>query len=301
LSSFHTVAGDFEQDASAVTDGQMSKQAYIEAYGHLRPGTYDITAKAYWENPEQYLFSKLSNHNTQELDKLEFVLSERKVHSINSILSNMGFELTADQLLEYCKKATQAREFVKFEFSKNLSKALDLLTEFGKQHGIKRKQMAYLSLADLREYELGLINVADLKKNIKTKKKKFALTQMIELPQLILSESDFYGFERNASEPNYVTSKSIESECVCLTDEVEKITGKIVFIEQADPGYDWMFAYDLAGLITKYGGANSHMAIRSAELNLPAAIGVGDKIYDEFKSSSIIKLNCGLKQIIRIK
>ena len=30
-------------------------------------------------------------------------------------------------------------------------------------------------------------------------------------------------------------------------------------------------------LITKYGGANSHMAIRCSELNIPAAIGVGEK------------------------
>ncbi len=62
-----------------------------------------------------------------------------------------------------------------------------------------------------------------------------------------------------------------------------------------------MFAHGLAGLITKYGGANSHMAIRSAELNLPAAIGVGDKIYDELMTAQSIRLNCGQKQIIRIK
>jgi len=301
LSSFNTVAGDFERDASAVAGGQMSKQVYIETYGHLRPGTYDITAKAYWEKPEQYLFSKLSSHSVYDTGKSEFCLSEKKIQSIDTVLKDMDFVITASELLDYCKKATQAREFVKFEFSRNLSKAIDMLVEFGAMNKIKRKQMAYLSLADLREYELGLNNITDLKKIIKSKKKKFALTKMIELPQLILSENDFYGFERNASEPNYVTSKSIESGCVCLSDEPENIAGKIVFIEQADPGYDWVFAYDLAGLITKYGGANSHMAIRSAELNLPAAIGVGDKLYDELISSSIIRLNCGLKQIIRIK
>lgn len=301
LSSFHTVAGDFEQDAIAVANGSMTKQAYIDAYGHLRPGTYDITAKAYWEDPEQYLFSKINAAKCNQSGKSEYVLAAHKIQAINAVLANMGIALSADQLMNYCKKATQAREFVKFEFSKNLSKALDLLIEFGERRGIKRKQMAYLSLAEIQEFDLGLLNTTGLKKCIKTKKKKFALTKMIELPQLILSESDFYSFERNASEPNYVTSKSIESECVCLEDEPDTIAGKIVFIEQADPGYDWMFAHGLAGLITKYGGANSHMAIRSAELNLPAAIGVGDKIYDDLKSSSTIRLNCGLKQIIRIK
>lgn len=301
LSSFNTVAGDFEHDALAVSKGTLSKSAYVESYGHLRPGTYDITAMAYWENPDQYLFSKATHTATSELTAQPFELSATQQVQIDSLLTDLGYKLNAIELLDYCRQATQAREFVKFQFSKNLSKALDLIIKFGATHGIKRKQLAYLSLSDLREYSLGVQDVQGLKKTIKLKKKKFALTKMIELPQLILSEQDFYGFERNASEPNYVTSKSIEANCVSTVDEPSQIKGKIVFIEQADPGYDWMFAYGLAGLITKYGGANSHMAIRSAELNLPAAIGVGDKLYDEFKTASIIRLNCGLKQIIRIK
>ena len=41
----------------------------------------------------------------------------------------------------------------------------------------------------------------------------------------------------------------------------------------------FLFSYRIRGLITKYGGINSHMAIRCNELNIPAAIGVGDKIF----------------------
>ncbi len=301
LASFNTVAGEFDRDAAAVAKGQLTKQSYINAYGHLRPGTYDITAKAYWENPEQYLFSKIADHNEDQATGHRFELADSQYEAINGVLEKMNADIDARALMQYCKTATQAREQVKFEFSKNLSKALDLLVEFGAEVGIKRKQMAYLSYADLQEFSLGVLDVPGLKKTIKSRKKKFALTKMIELPQLILSEQDFYGFERNASEPNFVTSKSIEAVSVFLADEPEQIKGKIVFIEQADPGYDWMFAHGLAGLITKYGGANSHMAIRSAELNLPAAIGVGDKIYDELMTAEIIRLNCGLKQIIRIK
>ena len=40
------------------------------------------------------------------------------------------------------------------------------------------------------------------------------------------------------------------------------------------------FPYNIAGLVTQYGGANSHMAIRCAELGIPAAIGIGDKQYE---------------------
>ena len=36
----------------------------------------------------------------------------------------------------------------------------------------------------------------------------------------------------------------------------------IVLIENADPGYDWIFSKNIKGLITKNGGINSHMSIR---------------------------------------
>ena len=55
---------------------------------------------------------------------------------------------------------------------------------------------------------------------------------------------------------------------------------KIICIEGADPGYDWVFTKNIAGLITKFGGANSHMAIRSAEYGIPAAIGCGEQTFD---------------------
>ena len=68
-------------------------------------------------------------------------------------------------------------------------------------------------------------------------------------------------------------------------------------IENADPGFDWIFTKNPAGLITKYGGMASHMAIRCAELNLPAAIGCGDILFENLKSSSKISLDCKNKDI----
>ncbi len=301
LSSFKTVAGDFESDALAVINGKMTQKTYEEIYGHLRPGTYDLTAEAYWENPRKYLFAEHVGETRTGKSVEAFELEEIQTEKINRLLKKMGLILTAKQLMTYCQEAIQAREFVKFEFSRNLSKALDLIISFGATLGLSRKKIAFLSLENLKEYLLGLSGKNDLKEIIKLNKKKFRMTEMLELPQLILSENDFYAFERNLSEPNYITSQSVVADSVCLSDDPESIEGKIVFIEHADPGYDWMFTHHIAGLITKYGGANSHMAIRSAELNLPAAIGVGDKIYDELKSAVVIRLNCIQKQIIRIK
>ena len=76
-----------------------------------------------------------------------------------------------------------------------------------------------------------------------------------------------------------------------------KLEGKVLLIEGADPGFDWIFSHPIKGLITKYGGANSHMAIRCAEFKLPAAIGCGEQIYDRLVKSHSLELNCGEKSL----
>ena len=67
---------------------------------------------------------------------------------------------------------------------------------------------------------------------------------------------------------------------------------KVIFIESADPGYDYLFTKGIGGLITLYGGANSHMAIRCAEFNIPAAIGCGQAIYDLLSGEKMVEIDC---------
>ena len=78
------------------------------------------------------------------------------------------------------------------------------------------------------------------------------------------------------------------------------LKNKIILLENADPGFDFIFSNNIKGLITKYGGANSHMSIRCFELEIPAAIGVGDIIYEKIKNSKRINLDCNMQQIINI-
>lgn len=63
-------------------------------------------------------------------------------------------------------------------------------------------------------------------------------------------------------------------------------------IPKADPGYEWIFTKGIKGFITKYGGMASHMAIRCAEFEIPAAIGCGEKIYNYAASMNYMELDC---------
>jgi hypothetical protein len=74
-------------------------------------------------------------------------------------------------------------------------------------------------------------------------------------------------------------------------EHAPEVVGRIALVPQADPGYDWLFGQGIVGLVTLYGGANSHMAIRAAEFGLPAAIGVGEQHYRRLAAASVIEVD----------
>ena len=49
MNGINTVSSNLNEDYR-----QLSKQGFLQKYGHLRPGTYDITSKRYDESPETY-------------------------------------------------------------------------------------------------------------------------------------------------------------------------------------------------------------------------------------------------------
>ena len=86
-----------------------------------------------------------------------------------------------------------------------------------------------------------------------------------------------------------------------IEKDENELRGKIVFIRSADPGYDYLFSKEIGGLVTQFGGANSHMAIRCAELGIPAVIGAGEKNYLIWSQYKKVTMDCLKKQIIKIK
>ena len=138
------------------------------------------------------------------------------------------------------------------------------------------------------------INISFLKKKELKKNIKKNYDFYIKLPYLVTSPNDFYVSSILITKPNFITKKIIEANTLIIDDPSNEINvkDKIIIIENADPGYDWILSQKIKGLITKYGGVNSHMSIRCEELNIPASIGVGEKIFDDMCKSSKIILNC---------
>ena len=75
----------------------------------------------------------------------------------------------------------------------------------------------------------------------------------------ITKESDFNCFSLLLDKGNFIGDKNIIGDIIFYKQMEQKdFSNKIIFIENADPGYDWLFGLGISGLVTKYGGANSH-------------------------------------------
>ena len=162
--------------------------------------------------------------------------------------------------------------------------------------------MAYLDIQSILGLhdQLSPINIIkQIKYEIKRNKYLYEKNSKIQLPETIISWKDLFVYEKNLSTGNFITQKRINGKSFELKNikNLNMIRNKIVLIEHADPGYDFIFSKQIKGLITKYGGQNSHMSIRCAELSIPAVIGIGEEQYNLIKNNNTITIDCINKQL----
>lgn len=297
MSSISSPLSEIQHDLDFYKKKRLSKKDFLKKYGHLRPGTYDITAERYDENQD---FLKNINFLKKSKTKLQ---RYTKNNQIQKILKMNNILIDDYEFISFVREAIQLREVLKFEFTKNLSDALSLIRKGGNAYGLDVNDLAYLKIKNIIATKK--INEKEIesfcnKKIIQNKESK-KINGFLVLPPLIFSERDFEIINYNLSEPNYITTKKVAGDIQKISNVENKnidLSKKIIFIENADPGYDWIFTRNPAGLITKYGGVASHMAIRCAELGLPAAIGIGEIIFQKIDNSKKILLDCENRQII---
>ena len=262
----------------------------LKKYGHLRPGTYEITNLRYDEAPELY-FKKLQN-NISPPKTSNFQFSKDTKREVSSLLRKSGLDATFASFINFAQSAIELREYSKFCFTKNVSDALSLIAEMGESLGISREDMSYCNIGTIFELYVSPGGMKEkILQSINSGKAQFKISSAVALPPLITRSSDVWSFHYPRVKPNFVGSGRVTA-LVEKIPTTNSLQGKIVLIENADPGYDWLFTHDIAGLITAWGGANSHMAIRCAELGIPAVIGIGQNEYEQYCSVSRVLLDC---------
>lgn len=301
MNSLDTVNKMMNQCLAKYYKGEVSRENFLKIYGHIRPGTYDILSKRYDEAFGEYFGDNMAL-NIEEKTK-DFLFSPEQLSRIQLELEENGLLISAEELLDYIKASIEGREYLKFVFTKVVSKILQLIEELGIRVNISRNDMAYLDISVVKQLYVDLY-AGDIRTafmaNINDNKKQYQTAIRLKLPSIIVNPEDIYSFYLLEEEPNYITQKSVTADIVILTEKDYNVEGKIVCIQAADPGYDFLFSKRIGGLITQFGGVNSHMAIRCAELGIPAVIGVGEKNYAEWSQYKRITLDCLKRQIIKI-
>ena len=288
LYSINNVVTELIKDSNRLANQEIKLSTFKKKYGHLRPGTYDIESKSY--NSMSSIFFKSFKNKNRDKKLNKFSLSKLHKEKFMKIALKENFPtLDFEFLLNFIKQSIYWREYSKFVFTKSIDQIFLTIKKFGRENQISLSELAFFDIKyfyDLKKNRLNKKSKNKILRLINLKKRDYSINNFIELPTLIKSNTDSFIVPSQISMPNFISNRKVIGKKIYLDNKTQKINSrllknKIVMIEGADPGYDWIFLHNISGLITKFGGANSHMSIRCSELSIPAAIGCGNEKFDE--------------------
>ena len=291
--SIDLCTNDILNSANKAFSNKIYRKKFNEKYGHLRPSTYSIISKNYKENFNNYFLKKRIKLRKKKV----FSFNKKQLLKMKHFFKKHKINLQIDKFLNISKESIKLREETKLIFTKGINEIFINLIKLGKEMKISRDDLQYLSINEFenRYQNLEIEKLSKLlKSKIKKNKKNFKILKHINLPDIITSPNSVYQFEKYQMKGNFITNKVITGNIVEYKNIKKKkfFKDKIVMIENADPGFDFLFGLNIKALITQYGGVNSHMAIRCLEENIPACIGIGENNYEKIKKRKIIELNC---------
>jgi len=217
------------------------------------------------------------------------------------LLKEHQLEIDVLSLIEFVKGGIEGREYAKFVFTRSLSDALSLIRQLGKDHGLSADDCAFLNYDAIRTLYSESASVREtLLESVAHGRERHALTRNLVLPPIIASPDDVFAFHLPPSQPNFITRKSVTAQVASVTDPPETFAGRILFVPSADPGFDWIFTRGISGFVTQFGGANSHMAIRAGELGIPAVIGAGEVLFQQWQAARKLCLDCTNQKVLVI-
>jgi phosphohistidine swiveling domain-containing protein len=269
--------------------------AFLRRHGHIRPGTYDIRTPSYEEAPDQYfdnirLFPRHSVQQQAPPDRPWTGL-------LTAAFQDAGYDFSVDEFTSFARRAIWAREQVKYLYAGILSEALSQLVYHPGTYGVGRDLLAFAKLEEV-ERLLAPDSVGMLREILESRKEAWAADSTLRVPSLIFSSADLFAFEDLQSAPNFITQSRIAAPAVAIGGGAEAdYQGSIVVAEQADPGFDWIFTHGVAGLVTAYGGLNSHMAVRCREMQLPAVIGIGSSLFEKVRRARTLLIDCASQRL----
>ena len=269
LLSVNSISTKMKADAYEVKIGKKTLEGFLDVYGHIRAGNYNLLSSNLKNNLN--FTESLINNSQQPLE--DNILPKDIYTNIEEYFTINEIPLEASAWIDMFQEGISTRENSKFYYTKGID---GILNEVGEKNTSDRE------LFDLLDIEFNEENTSDMR------------LKNVLMPDLITSNEDFYFYEEMSKNGNYIGQGTVIGDVLLIENEANRpnnLENKIVVIPAADPGWDWIFNYKIKSLVTKYGGPNSHMAIRCAEHNIPAILGVGENNFTVISNSKSLKID----------
>ena len=279
---------------------KFGKDAFLQRYGHLRPGTYDILCPRYDEEPDLYFdwTNRSDSKRTDQKKNPGFVLSLAQMKKIEGMLHEHRLELDILSMFDFIKESIEGREYAKFVFTRSISDAISLFKSMANRFGFSTEDASFANIKTIYSlYCSSTDPIEAIGQSIEEGKNRYVLTKSIVLPPLIINPEDVWSFHTPPVDPNFITLEKAVGKVVFTDTSLSELKHGILFIPNADPGFDWIFSHSIAGFVTMYGGINSHMAIRAGELGIPAVIGAGETLFTRWSKAEILEIDCANHQV----
>jgi phosphohistidine swiveling domain-containing protein len=296
LGQAESVTGAFLLAARNSTDDD----SFLARYGHLRPGTYDVLSPRYDEHGGRY-FLPLAGPGGPAPDGISVrgtaPATPTVMRRLDAVLSGCGCAFDAAAFCDFTARVVHGRELAKLEFTRNLSDALSEIVVWAERRGLSRTEVAHLRIEDLLdgggrgdhdESEQG----PGLRGLVTEGREEHDTATAVVLPPLLRRPADVWSFRQPPATPNFITRHRVLAG-VADVDGGQDPRGRVALIASADPGYDWIFARGAVGVVTAFGGVNSHMAVRARELGVPTATGVGEDRFRRLLTVRAVELDAG--------
>ena len=269
LLSVNSISTKMKADAYEVKIGKKTLEGFLDVYGHIRAGNYNLLSSNLKNNLN--FTESLINNSEQPLE--DNILPKDIYTNIEEYFTINEIPLKASAWIDMFQEGISTRENSKFYYTKGID---GILNEVGEKNTSDRE------LFDLLDIEFNEENTSDMR------------LKNVLMPDLITSNEDFYFYEEMSKNGNYIGQGTVIGDVLLIENEANRpnnLENKIVVIPAADPGWDWIFNYKIKSLVTKYGGPNSHMAIRCAEHNIPAILGIGENNFTVISNSKSLKID----------
>jgi len=269
----------------------LAEAGYDQA---LRSGMFDIRQEPWRVSQRRFAGA---GSGPRDVPDAAFELTIVEQRAIAALLRDANIPLPAVEWLAFAQRATARRECAKRVLGYAIDRVFAAMLADGAHAGMTADDLSWLTLSQWFDGRVLDPEARHRRWTVATgdARRRYQEQSRIITSPVLRNELDRFLADSLGILPNFVGRQTVEGRVEVVTDPAsaprDALRGRVVAIVQADPGYDWLFACNIAGLVTAWGGANSHMAIRCAETGTTAAIGCGEAAFARIAQSTHARID----------